>query len=222
MIEVQDLKFEYAAQGFSLEVPALSIAQSEHVAFTGASGCGKTTLAYLLAGIFSPRQGRVSIHGASLFEMTDSQRRDFRISRIGFIFQDFELLDYLRLDENILLPYLVNLSMELTPAVRQAAKALADSVGLGEKLRRHPGELSQGEKQRLAICRALITQPDLLLADEPTGNLDADTTQRVMDLIQEKARERKTTFLMITHDRSLLDRFDRVVDVEALLKGEAQ
>ncbi|MDP7024658.1 MAG: ATP-binding cassette domain-containing protein, partial [Kiritimatiellia bacterium] len=132
---------------------------------------------------------------------------------IGFIFQEFELLEYLRVEENIVLPYLVNASLELDKSVYERARSLAESVGLGDKLHRHPGELSQGEKQRLAICRALITDPRIIMADEPTGNLDAGNTDAIMELIRNQARRRDATFVMITHEHNLLDRFDHVIDL---------
>ena len=117
------------------------------------------------------------------------------------------------MEENIILPYLVNASLELDKAVYERARSLAESVGLGDKLHRYPGELSQGEKQRLAICRALITDPCIIMADEPTGNLDDGNTDAIMDLIRNQARRSDATFVMITHERHLLDRFDDVVDL---------
>lgn len=212
-IEISDLTFSYEAQGFELNIPQLSIAEGKHVAIVGPSGCGKTTLAYLISGIHVPSGGNVDIGRDSITRMTDGQRRDFRISNIGFIFQEFELLEYLRVEENIILPYLVNASLELDKAVYERARSLAESVGLGDKLHRYPGELSQGEKQRLAICRALITDPCIIMADEPTGNLDDGNTDAIMDLILNQARRRNATFVMITHERHLLDRFDDVVDL---------
>ena len=212
-IEISDLTFSYEAQGFELNIPQLSIAEGKHVAIVGPSGCGKTTLAYLISGIHVPSGGNVDIGRDSITRMTDGQRRDFRISNIGFIFQEFELLEYLRVEENIILPYLVNASLELDKAVYERARSLAESVGLGDKLHRYSGELSQGEKQRLAICRALITDPCIIMADEPTGNLDDGNTDTIMDLIRNQARRSDATFVMITHERHLLDRFDDVVDL---------
>ena len=212
-IEIRDLTFSYEARGFELSIPNLSIPEGKHVAIVGPSGCGKTTLAYLISGIHVPSGGNVDIGRDSITRMTDGERRDFRISNIGFIFQEFELLEYLRVEENIILPYLVNASLELDKAVYERARSLAESVGLGDKLHRYPGELSQGEKQRLAICRALITDPCIIMADEPTGNLDDGNTDAIMELIRNQARRRDATFVMITHEHHLLDRFDDVVDL---------
>ncbi len=212
-IEIRDLTFSYEARGFELTIPNLSIAEGKHVAIVGPSGCGKTTLAYLISGIHVPSGGNVDIGGHSVSDMSDEARRNFRISHIGFIFQEFELLEYLRVEENIVLPYLVNASLRLDKAVYERARSLAESVGLGDKLHRYPGELSQGEKQRLAICRALITDPCIIMADEPTGNLDAGNTDAIIELIRNQARRRDATFVMITHEHNLLDRFDHVVDL---------
>jgi len=213
-IEIRDLVFRYQGNGIKLNVPELAIREGEQVAVVGASGCGKTTLAYLIAGIYVPCAGRVTVAGYPISEMSDVARRNFRISNIGFIFQEFELLDYLRVEENIVLPYLVNVSLGFDKAVRKRTRSLAETVGIGDKLNRYPGELSQGEKQRLAICRALVTGPRLIMADEPTGNLDSGNTETTMQLIHRQVRECGATFIMITHDRGLLDQFDRVIDLE--------
>jgi len=218
-IEISDLTFRYGAHGFELGIPRLSVTGGEHVAVVGASGCGKTTLAYLLSGIYVPLSGSVRVGEQCISGMSDVERRNFRISNIGFIFQEFELLEYLCVEENIVLPYFVNSALEFGKAVRERACALAVSVGLGDKLRRYPGELSQGEKQRLAICRALVTDPNIIMADEPTGNLDAGNTDSIMQLIRELAKERGATFMMITHEHGLLEQFDRVIDLEKVGKG---
>ena len=214
-IEIRDLVFRYETDGFELNVPDMTIRQGEQIAIVGASGCGKTTLAYLIAGIYVPTMGHIRVAGHNISGMSDVTRRNFRISNIGFILQEFELLEYLRAEENIVLPYFVNTSLVLDKAVRERARALAESVGIGDKLGRYPGALSQGEKQRLAICRALVTDPKLIMADEPTGNLDMGNTETTMQLIHRQVRDRGATFVMITHERGLLDQFDRVIDLEA-------
>jgi len=213
-IEIRDLRFRYASDGFELQLPSLSVRQGEQVAVVGSSGCGKTTLTYLVSGIHVPTAGSVTVGNAVISGMSDTARRNFRISNIGFIFQEFELLEYLRVEENIVLPYFVNASLKFGKEVRTRARSLAESVGLGDKLRRYPGELSQGEKQRLAICRALVTDPKIIMADEPTGNLDAGNTESIMQLIRSQAIYRGATFVMITHEQGLLGQFDRVIDLE--------
>lgn len=220
-IEVSNLVFSYEAGGFELKIPSMRIGNGEQVAIVGASGCGKTTFACLMSGIHVPTAGRIDVAGQPISEMRDQARRNFRISNIGFIFQEFELLEYLQVEENILLPYLVNSSLGLDRSVRDRARALAETVGIGDNLRRYPGELSQGEKQRLAVCRALITDPMLIMADEPTGNLDAGNTEAIMHLVHEQVRDRGATFVMITHERGLLDQFDRIIDIEKLAREGA-
>ena len=194
------------------------IERAEKVAFVGPSGSGKTTLVYLIAGILRPQAGSIRIDRLELAECSDQQRRDFRISRIGFVFQEFELLDYLDVRENILLPYYLNGTLRLTPQARHNAEELATSLGLGDKLSRHPRKLSHGERQRVAICRALIAAPDILIADEPTGNLDAETAQATLELLLDAVARRSATLLMVTHDHTLLGAFNRVVDIRDLAR----
>jgi putative ABC transport system ATP-binding protein len=214
MIEIQQLRFRYGTGGFGLQIPELRIARAETVAFIGPSGAGKTTLVYLIAGILAPHAGCIRVNAVDLTQQSDRQRRDFRIARIGFVFQEFELLEYLTVRDNILLPYYLNATMRLTPAVRTAAEALAASMRLEDKLRRFPKTLSHGEKQRVAICRGLIGSPELLIADEPTGNLDAQTARTTVELLLHEVDRRKATLLMVTHNHALLDAFTRIVDIQ--------
>jgi len=221
-IEINDLCFEYGESEFAIHVPDLKIRKGEKVAFVGPSGCGKTTLVYLIAGILVPRSGAVFVNGTEIGSKSDVFRRRFRIAEIGFIFQDFELLDYLTTRGNMLLPYSVNRAIRPTKQVDERVKQLAASVGLGQMLSRHPGALSQGEKQRAAICRALITEPEIIIADEPTGNLDSANTSAIMDVMLSQAAQRNATFIMVTHDQSVYDRFDRVLDVRDFARGDVQ
>lgn len=212
MIEVKDLDFRYAEGDFALRVPRLAIEQGDTVAMVGPSGCGKTTLLNLVAGIMSPRIGSITTHHMDLGAITERERRDFRIRHIGLVFQEFELLDYLNVLDNILLPYRINATLRLTPQVRDRASLLARDVGIADKLGRHPDKLSQGEKQRVAVCRALLPEPALLLADEPTGNLDPGNKGRVLDILFDYAERSGATLVTVTHDLDQVDRFNRVVD----------
>jgi putative ABC transport system ATP-binding protein len=187
------------------------------VAVIGPSGSGKTTLLYLAAGIVSPLSGAVRVAGHDLSRQTDAERRRFRIRQIGLVFQEFELLEYLTVRENILLPYRINPALPLDRAVRQRVGAVAEAVGLSHALDRCPHRLSQGERQRVALSRALITQPRLILADEPTGNLDPRTSGTIVSLLLDQAQQTRATVLMVTHDHSLLTRFSRVLDLEQLI-----
>ena len=215
-VQIRHLEFRYPGSDFQLRVPDLSIAAGERVALTGSSGCGKTTLAHLAVGIQVPDKGEIFIDQTPVHQLNDTRRRALRAARIGFIFQEFELLDYLRVEENILLPYLINAALRLDQTAKARAIDLATSLGIADKLKRKPTELSQGEKQRVAICRALINQPGIVIADEPTGNLDQENAALVMDMIQTHVAAHQATLIMITHDRSLLPRFDREIDVATL------
>jgi putative ABC transport system ATP-binding protein len=139
-------------------------------------------------------------------------RRDFRSTRIGFIFQDFELLDYLSVQDNILHPYRISSALKLNRSVHQRAAELAEAMGIGDLLKRRSGELSQGEKLRAAICRALLHRPELILADEATGNLDPENKSRILDLLFHNVQLSNATLLAVTHDHELLPRFARVID----------
>jgi putative ABC transport system ATP-binding protein len=187
------------------------------VAVVGPSGSGKTTLLNLIAGIARPQSGRISTGATDLLALDDGKVRDFRIENIGLVFQEFELLEYLDVLDNVLLPYRINNSLRLDTTVVQRARDLLDSVGIGDKHDRHPEHLSQGEKQRAAVCRALLVKPPLLLADEPTGNLDPMNKDRVLDILLAYASDNGATLVTVTHDRNLLDRFERIVDFEQFL-----
>jgi ABC-type lipoprotein export system ATPase subunit len=212
MIEIADLRFRYPEGEFELRVPRLEIERSETVAVIGPSGSGKTTLLHLMAGIRLPQEGSVTTDEVEVTGLDDGSRRDFRISRIGMVFQEFELLEYLSVLDNILLPYRINPSLELDASIRDRAEGLADRVGIADKLGRFATRLSHGEKQRVAVCRALVADPVLLLADEPTGNLDPSNTQRVLDILLEAAEASGATLVTVTHDHELLPRFGRTVD----------
>jgi len=212
MIKLSDLSFRYPGGEFTLHIPTLEIASKETVAVVGPSGSGKSTLLHLIAGIRAPQSGRVVTGGVDVTALDDAARREFRIRTVGLVFQEFELLEYLTVLDNILLPYRIHPALRLDKSVRARAVELAGQVGIGDKLDRFATRLSHGEKQRVAVCRALIAEPVLLLADEPTGNLDPRNTGRVMDSLFAAAISRGTTLVTVTHEHDLLDRFDRVVD----------
>ncbi len=216
MIRVSKLRYSYPEGEFELNVPSLHIAKGETVAVIGPSGSGKTTLLHLIAGIVSPLAGRIEVDRIVVNSLDDSRRRDFRIRRVGMVFQEFELLEYLSVLDNILLPYRINSELRLDSAARARARSLAEITGIKDKLDRFATRLSQGEKQRVAVCRALVAEPVLLLADEPTGNLDPGNTQRVLSVLLEAAQATGATLLTVTHDHDFLSRFARVVDVTDL------
>jgi putative ABC transport system ATP-binding protein len=208
MIAIDNLEFQFSQSDFRLGVKSLNIADGERVAIIGPSGSGKTTLLHLLAGILTPGRGIIQVQGEKISALHDAARRAFRVARIGLVFQSFELLSYLDVFENILLPYRLNPALQLTPEVKKRAEQLAANTGITHRLRYLPERLSQGEKQRVAICRAMLPEPPLLLADEPTGNLDPTAKQHVVDLLFKL----NTTLLMVTHDTEIAGRFQRVID----------
>ncbi|MDG2012874.1 MAG: ABC transporter ATP-binding protein [Pirellulaceae bacterium] len=214
MIQLNDLQFAYPQSGFQLEISALDIAAGEKVAVVGPSGSGKTTLLNLISGICVPDRGSVHVHGQQVGAMSDAARRSFRVQTIGSIFQQFELVEYLTVRENILLPYWINRSLVLDHAVRERAAELAASTGIEDKLHRRVTRLSQGEQQRVAICRALLTRPNLILADEPTGNLDPRNKKRILQLLFDQCLEGEITLVTVTHDVNILEGFDRTIDFE--------
>ena len=219
MIRIHSLAFHHQHGEFRLHVQELTVARSEKVAVIGPSGSGKTTLLNLIAGIFPPSSGEIFIGDVPVHQLTDAERRDFRITSIGFVFQDFELLDYLSVLDNILHPYRITGALVLDQTVRARATTLAENMGIGDKLARFPDELSQGEKQRAAICRALLPQPTLILADEATGNLDPDNKNVILDLLFDSVNNNDATLLAVTHDHELLARFDRVIDFQNFRQG---
>lgn len=212
MIRIENLSFAYGEGDFRLEVPFLHVPKGQSTAFVGPSGSGKTTLLNLIAGIVAPGVGRVTTDGVEVTGLPDRERRAFRVTRIGLVFQEFELLEYLSVLDNILLPYRIHAALRLDDGVRARARALAADVGIADQLRRLPERLSQGERQRVAVCRAMLPGPGLILADEPTGNLDPANKGRVLDILFEQTAATGATLVAVTHDTDLLPRFSRVVD----------
>ena len=212
MITIESLKFSYTNSSFRLNVPDFTVVKGEKLAVIGPSGSGKTTMLNLIAGIIVPENGNINVAGTAVSQLPDAGRRDFRISNIGFVFQNFQLLDYLSVMDNILHPYRISKALDLNKTVHKRAIELAQQMGIADKLLCHPDQLSQGEQQRAAICRALLPKPKLILADEATGNLDPENKMLILDMLFNRVDEDDSTVLAVTHDHELLSRFDRVVD----------
>lgn len=211
-IHIQNLEFHYPNGAFRLAIPELKIQSGSHTAFVGPSGSGKTTLLQLIGGILSPDRGAIYLESTNICSLSEEKRRHFRITQIGYVFQGFELLEYLNGLDNILLPCRIHSRLSLNQDVLNRARHLAAATGVDHKLNEHPEHLSQGERQRLAICRALLTSPGIVLADEPTGNLDPENKRKILHLLFEQAEACRSTLIMVTHDHTLLDAFDACID----------
>jgi putative ABC transport system ATP-binding protein len=190
---------------------SLQIARGEWVFLLGRSGSGKSTLLNLISGIDMPDQGDVVVDAKVLNRLNERDRTLFRRNSIGFVFQFYNLIPTLTVEENVLLP--LELTGELTPGLRNRARDLLEQVGLAERGESFPDRLSGGEQQRVAVARALVHRPKLVLADEPTGNLDAETGRQVLDLFQRMVRQTGTTMVLVTHSSEVARLADRVLTI---------
>ena len=187
------------------------VRRGEALVIVGASGAGKSTLLHLLGGLDAPSAGDVSLDGASLFAMSRAARTKLRNERIGFVFQSYNLLPELDALENVCLPALMQ--PRSRDGVADRGAELLKAVGLGERMGHRPAELSGGEQQRVAVARALMNRPGLVLADEPTGNLDSKTGESILDLLWQLREESGTTLVMVTHDEHVATRGERVLEI---------
>jgi putative ABC transport system ATP-binding protein len=194
-----------------LDGVSFTIASGEAVAVVGASGSGKSTLLSLLAGLDTPSTGVVRLDGVALSELDEDGRARVRGAKVGFVFQSFQLLPALTALENVMLP----LELRGDRDAQAPARRILERVGLGERLEHYPRQLSGGEQQRVALARAFVTEPDLLFADEPTGNLDTETGRAVMDLLFELNSQHGTTLVLVTHDERLAARCGRILRLAA-------
>ncbi|MGB0372439.1 MAG: ABC transporter ATP-binding protein [Opitutales bacterium] len=212
MITLSDICHRYPDSGFELKMKHLKVSAGERMAIVGKSGAGKTTLLNMMSGAIVPTQGVVEVDGVQVSELSESKRRDFRIQNIGMAFQSFELLDYLIVQDNILLSYRMSSALQLDSEVKSRACLLAELTGLGDKLNRNVQTLSQGERQRVSICRAILPRPKILIADEPTANLDPGNSEKVFEIILGYLEETGATFICATHEYDLLKYFERTLD----------
>jgi len=189
----------------------LSITTAESVAIVGESGSGKSTLLGLLAGLDVASAGDIQLMGHLLGKLNEDQRAAVRAAHVGFVFQSFQLLPNLTALENVMLP----LEIAEASQVRERASTMLDKMGLARRLRHYPAQLSGGEQQRVALARAFVTEPDILFADEPTGNLDTHTGATIADLLFELNAERNTTLILVTHDQTLAQRCHRTLTMHA-------
>ena len=214
VLQAQQLTKEVSSPEGSLTIlddVSFMIDAGESVAVVGPSGAGKSTLLALLAGLDLPTRGFVELNGTNLSSLDEDGRAILRADNVGFVFQSFHLVPSLNALENVMLP----LELASHEEARKAARELIDKVGLADRWSHYPAQLSGGEKQRVAIARAFATDPTVLFADEPTGNLDSRTGETIMELMFELNRSSSTTLVLVTHDSALADRCDRVLALEA-------
>ena len=216
LIIAHNLRFRWP-EGFEIKLDDWHVNTGERVAIRGPSGSGKSTLLSLIAGEVAPNEGELHVAGCSLHAANDRARRLHRLETVGWIFQDYPLVEHLHALDNVLLPYRVHPALDLDDTVRARARALLDRLELPSSTHmRRPGALSQGERQRVAIARALITEPPLLLADEPTTGLDPDRSEVLLNLLDALVAERSATLLLVSHDPQVLERFPRALDLGEL------
>lgn len=215
VVEVENLKKSFAMGGGRLEVLKgvnLKVAPGEMLAIVGVSGAGKSTLLHILGALDRPTAGTVRYRGEEIFQLPEAELAAFRNRRVGFIFQFHHLLAEFSLLENTMMPALI--ARRPLSQARAAAEDLLAAVGLKDRLSHKPGELSGGELQRAAVARALINEPDVVLADEPTGNLDRANSEAVASLLRRLSLERNQTLVVVTHNEALAAQMDRVVRIE--------
>ena len=199
----------------ALKLKNLDIKDGEKVAFIGSSGCGKTTLFNLISGLIVPTKGEVNVENTLLNNLPESERDKFRANHIGYIFQDFNLFPEFTVLQNIVLPMSFSKKIE-KPNIQKEAINMIKRVGLEDKINQKVKTLSGGEKQRVAIARSMVNKPKIILADEPTGNLDYKNGAKVMELLLKISSEENATLLVITHNNSQLSLFDRSLNIEEL------
>ncbi len=213
VLEALELSKEVSSPEGSLTIlndVSFTIRKGESVAVVGPSGAGKSTLLALLAGLDLPTRGHVVLNGANLSDLDEDGRARVRADSVGFVFQSFHLVPSLNALENVMLP----LELAGQADARKAARKIIDKVGLADRWSHYPAQLSGGEKQRVAIARAFATEPAVLFADEPTGNLDSRTGETIMELMFELNRSSSTTLVLVTHDNNLAERCDRILALD--------
>jgi lipoprotein-releasing system ATP-binding protein len=215
VLECRNVVREFREGGSTLRVLKgvnLAVAPAERVAIIGASGSGKTTLLQIMGGLDEPTEGEIFVHGEAMHGTSEAAKGALRNRYIGFVYQFHHLLPEFTAEENVAMPLLIRRVAK--PEALEQARELLGRVGLGERLTHKPGELSGGERQRAAVARALIARPQLVLADEPTGNLDAGNGEHVFGLMLELNREMQTSLIVVTHDHSIARRMDRILVLE--------
>ncbi|MGQ9575697.1 MAG: ABC transporter ATP-binding protein [Thermoguttaceae bacterium] len=216
MLELIDVKKSFVQPDGSelhiLDIPELEVAAAEQVVVVGRSGCGKTTLLHVIAGISRPTSGRVKIDGWDITLMEEAEVDQFRAERIGYVFQTFNLLPSFTALENVLL----GMTFGKVRPDKARARHLLERVGLGDRLTHKPPMLSVGEQQRVAVARALANRPQLILADEPTANVDMGNQQQIIDLLRETCQEEEVALILVTHAPEVAEQFERIEYLEKI------
>ncbi len=216
MLQLKEVKKSFSQPDGSelriLDIPEFEVGAGEQVVVVGRSGCGKTTLLHVVAGISRPTSGRVRIDGWDMVLLEEAEVDRFRAERIGYVFQTFNLLPGFSALENVLL----GMTFGKHRAERDRARQLLNRVGLGHRLTHKPTQLSVGEQQRVAVARALANRPQLLLADEPTANVDMGNQQTIIDLLRETCREEKVALILVTHAPEVAEQFERIEYLEKI------
>jgi len=225
MLEATDLHKTYMLPHKRVEVlkgASMCVAKGERVAIVGRSGAGKSTLLHVLGGLDRPEAGQVCVAGQSLYDVSQRVRTSVRAAKIGFVFQSYHLLPEMDVTENVMLPAMTGVLKITRSQMRQRALTLLEQVGLADRATHMPLELSGGEQQRVALARALINEPALILADEPTGNLDRGTGTQIMELLFGLSRTRELALVMVTHSPETAALCDRVIELaDGLLVAKA-
>lgn len=218
MINIKNVVMKYQDNGTEIEalkIKKLKIEDGKKVAFIGSSGCGKTTLFNLISGMILPTEGIIEVEDMNITDLTEAERDLYRANHIGYIFQDFNLFPEFTVMQNVTLPMTFSKRYS-KKEINELAKDMLKKVGMAEKANQKVKTLSGGEKQRVAIARSIVNKPNVILADEPTGNLDYKNGVKIMQLIMDIATEENATLIVITHNNSQLDMFDEVVNIEEL------
>lgn len=225
MLEIKNLKKSYVEPDGSdlpiLDIPEWAVDKGEQTVVVGSSGCGKTTLLHIIAGILRPTEGHVLIDGWDIPVMSEAERDQFRARSIGYVFQTFNLLPAFSAIENVML----GMAFAAGHGNRRRAKELLDRVGLSHRMHHRPGQLSVGEQQRVSVARALANNPRIVLADEPTANVDAGNQQQVIDMIRQTCEEEGVALILVTHAPEVakqFDRQDRLEELNHVLKRRAE
>ena len=217
MLTISNLTFQHDNSDFEIAIPNWNLDSGELCVLTGASGSGKTTLLHLIAGLYLPKAGTITVQGGCTADLSGQQRREMRLATFGLVFQDFRLFSYLTAAENISLPYNLSGSNSAHP---EWIETLSEAFGITGILHQRAATLSRGEQQRVAICRALAGSPAFILADEPTASVDSECRDTILNTLRTYCEDHNATMILTSHDPSIRDSFTQSVDIQDLQHSE--